>query len=231
MKERLNLWSGVARFFESGDLTPLAVLVSIAHYGPVLVAYGEHKLIAYTIGVLIDMLHFRTIRRAVSSRSRTEAGIAVITTVMALGYHLRFYQNDWLLAAPIPLGIAILAYHAAVKREDEDKARYTVWRGRAKGIITCARKLQEQHKGLQSENITLQNQIKAEQETAKLQQVRLKEQQGIIKAWQSLNMEHQTLARFNANLITAEQAASLIGVKDARTVQARAEKLNGVSYQ
>lgn len=44
-----------------------------------------------------------------------------------------------------------------------------------------------------------------------------------------LDFHDMTLMLFNHDLITAEQAASMIGVRDVRTVRSRAEKLNGVA--
>lgn len=120
-----NIWDRTATFFESGDLTPLAVAISVAHYGPVLVLHGEHWLIAFLVGALIDLLHYRTVRRLFQVTGRNQvighALIATVTTAMAMGYHLRFYGGDWLLAAPIPVGIAILAQHAAAQKADGER--------------------------------------------------------------------------------------------------------------
>lgn len=116
----MKIWHRMADWFENGDLTPLAVVISVAHYGPVLQAHGEHWLVAWIVGVVVDMLHFRTIRRAVTARKWLDFCFGVVTTGMALAYHLRFYSNDWLLAAPIPMAIVILAYHASSKETDAD---------------------------------------------------------------------------------------------------------------
>lgn len=231
-----NLWHKLSNFFENGDLTPFAVAISIAHYGPVLAAHGENTFVAWLVGTVIDLIHFRTVRRLFQVRGRNRitghAMIAVITTLMALGYHLRFYGNDLLLAAPIPLGIAILAQHAAAKSE-HDRAKK--WQNRVKFVIGIARRAQrvaEEYKirhdrqeglveRLQGQSAELQAQIKRMQDTNK-------EALELARAWHGLNQEYQTLARFNAKQITVEQAAQLIGVKDVRTVQTRAEKLNGV---
>lgn len=231
-----NLWHKLSTFFEHGDLTPFAVIISIAHYGPVLARHGENVLVAWLVGTTIDLIHFRTVRRLFQVRGQRRiighAAIAILTTLMALGYHLRFYGNDLLLAAPIPLGIAILAQHAAAKGERDHANK---WRSRVMAVIAIARRAQKmaeeyQYKldrqqslidRAQSQVVELQAQIKRMQESSR-------EAQTIIMAWHSLNEEHQALAKFNADLITAEQAAQLIGVKDVRTVQARAEKLNGV---
>jgi hypothetical protein len=46
---------------------------------------------------------------------------------------------------------------------------------------------------------------------------------------QGLNIHDMALLLFNFDLISSEQAANIIGVKDIRTVQSRASKLNGVA--
>lgn len=105
----------ILNWFEQGDLVPLAVVISVAHYGPVLVAHGEHWLVAWAVGTMVDLLHFRSVRYAFTDRRWMAAVVAAATTVMATGYHLRFYAGDWLLALPIPIGIGILAWHASEK--------------------------------------------------------------------------------------------------------------------
>lgn len=199
-----QLWHNISTFFEDGDLTPLAVLISVAHYGPVLVAHGENLLVAWAVGAMIDLLHFRSVRRAVTVHNWMNVIIGALTTAMAIGYHLRFYNGDWLLALPIPLGIAILAQHAASQRQEETND--------LQGVAEAA----------QASASEWQDKFKQSQET-------IKSQQAIIKAWRTMNEEHQTLAKFNAKLVTAEQAANIIGVKDVRTVESRAAKLNGVT--
>lgn len=239
MKQKLKKlsWHKISTAFEYGDLTPLAVVISVGHYGPVLAEKGDNVVVAWMVGALIDLLHYRTVRRLfqVNGRKRVigHALIAIATTLMAMGYHIRFYEGDWLLAAPIPFGIAILAQHAAAQKVEQGESR---WRKRVRAVIKIARRLQVETKRAQA--VAEQAQAAANQlqtETNRLQarvnelQEQNRGQQEIIKAWQSLNKEAQVLARYNAKLLTVEQAASMIGVKDPRTVQSRAEKLNGVA--
>lgn len=124
MKEKLS-WHKISTAFEYGDLTPLAVVISVGHYGPVLAAKGDNVVVAWMVGALIDLLHYRTVRRLFQVTGRNQvighALVAVVTTAMALGYHLRFYEGDWLLAIPIPVGIAILAQHAAAQKADGER--------------------------------------------------------------------------------------------------------------
>lgn len=142
--KRFNLptWKDLAHFFEHGDLTPIAVIISVAHYGPVLNDKSDHIIVAFLVGALIDLIHFRTVRRLfqVSGRNRIvgHGVIAVMTTIIAAGYHLRFYENDLLLALPIPIGIGILAQHAAANVHDITVDR---WRNRVKLLLTVGKKL------------------------------------------------------------------------------------------
>lgn len=143
-----SIWHRAALFFEQGDLTPLAVVISVAHYGPVLEAHGEYWLVAWIVGAIIDLLHFRSVRRLFQVKGgRSIAGhiaIAVTTTLMAVGYHLRFYGGDWLLALPIPIGIAILAQHAASKPIDGREMLVKLFRNRVRAVVKIARRYQAQ---------------------------------------------------------------------------------------
>ncbi|NKQ35414.1 MAG: hypothetical protein HF973_07330 [Chloroflexi bacterium] len=58
-------------------------------------------------------------------------------------------------------------------------------------------------------------------------QSQLDKMQTAHKAWQTLNREMQTLALFNAQLLTAKDAADQLGVH-VTTVRRRAKQLNGV---
>lgn len=218
--KRLFDWNRIAHFFESGDLVPFAVVVSAWHFVFALIAYsGEFWLIAVAMGIFVDMLHFRTVRYAVRDRNRAAILIALVTTVGSYLFHLLFYMNGeafqpvyLLLATPLPVGIPILAWQQQQAKTEQEQADA------------------EEKQALANENKTLQDSNKALQATIKDLQKSIKDQQAIIKAWQALNIEAQTLARFNAKQITASEAANIIGVKDERTVQSRAEKLNGIKH-
>lgn len=125
-----NLWQRTADFFESGDLVPFAVVVSSVHFVQALVVYGgENWLVAVLVGVFVDMLHYRTIRYAVRGRTRAAVTLALVTTAMSYAFHLLFYIDGevfrWvylLLAAPLPLGIFILAWQQEQARAADDTA-------------------------------------------------------------------------------------------------------------
>lgn len=210
MNQSLSLWQRIANFFENGDLVPFAVVVSSVHFVTALVAYGgEAWPVAVLVGVFVDMLHYRTIRYAVRGRGRAAVALAVGTTAMSYVFHLLFYIDGGvfnpvylLLAAPLPFGIFILAWQQEQARTEKAQADTDA----AQALADDHRRLQEEHKRLQAVN---------------------KELQAVNKAWQTLNYEAQALARFNAKQIKAEEVAGILGVKDVRTVQSRAARLNG----
>jgi hypothetical protein len=113
-----NLWRTTLDWFERGDLVPLLIVVSAAHYVVVL-AGKDFWPVAVAIGVLVDLGHYRWVRAAARYEGTKPGQVAVrwlfaiILTAISLGYHQRYYQ-DWLLSAPIPLLIASLAWLAKV---------------------------------------------------------------------------------------------------------------------
>ena len=117
-----TLWHRAASFLENGDLVLFAVVISVYHYWKALEPAGDPVYVAIPVALFVDLLHYRTVRRAVQARTLASVGIAALTTGMALGYHIVFYSltvanhwHVWLYALPIPLGIGILAWHAAGK--------------------------------------------------------------------------------------------------------------------
>ena len=206
-------WQRAANFFENGDLVPFAVVVSSVHFVTALVVYGgEAWPVAVLVGVFVDMLHYRTIRYAVRGRTRTAVILAALTTAMSYVFHLLFYIDGGafvpvylLLAAPLPFGIFILAWQQEQARSEA-----------AQADASAAQTLADDHKRLQDDHKKLQ--------------ALYKEQQATLKAWQTLNAEVQTLARFNAKQIKVDEAAAVLGVKDTRTVENRASRVNGVAH-
>lgn len=89
--------------------------------------------------------------------------------------------------------------------------------------------LQEQINQLQNQMTNLQDKLAHEQEQLEHVQTKWEGIQTPVKAWGKLNKEVQTLALYLAREISAQQAASILNVKDARTVKSRAARLNGES--
>jgi hypothetical protein len=199
-----TFWQRLAQFFEDGDLTPFAVLISIVHYGDVLAAHGEHAIVAYAIGTLVDLIHFRTIRRAFMPHNNRQETIvnwfvAAITTFMASMYHWRFYEGDYLLALPIPVGIAILAYHAA------DKQARTLAENETSGLQATVATLQADNNDLRD---------------------RIKEQQAFMKLWRKLGKDGRIIVQAIAGEITKDEATEQTGW-DVRTVTSYMDRMNG----
>lgn len=110
-----RVWRGFTGWLERGDLIPLMVLVSAAHYGVVL-AGRDWWPVAVAVGVLVDVGHFRSVVLAVRYRGENlrekvlRWAVAGVMTAISLSYHWRFYGGDLALALPLPLLIAALAY-------------------------------------------------------------------------------------------------------------------------
>lgn len=108
-------WTWILAQMESGDLVPLLVLVSAAHYVKVLAGH-DAAVTAVAVGLLVDLGHYRAI--IVATRyggkrrfeSVTRWAVAIVMTALSLTYHLRYYGGDWALALPMPVLIASLAY-------------------------------------------------------------------------------------------------------------------------
>lgn len=88
--------------------------------------------------------------------------------------------------------------------------------------------MQTQLAGMQARADEMQSQLEQAQAEAAAMQGRLAEMQPIGRAWQALNPETQTLALFNAQLLTAQAAAEQLGIH-VTTVRRKAKQLNGVN--
>jgi hypothetical protein len=120
-----SVWGWIVNTFEYGDLIPLMVIVSAGHYIAVLQSH-DTPLTAVAVGILVDLGHYRAVRiasvyrytRATDDTKGTGRAleftlrwsVVILLTVITFAYHLRFYANDWALAAPMPILIAFLAY-------------------------------------------------------------------------------------------------------------------------
>jgi hypothetical protein len=148
-----------------------------------------------------------------------------------------------LISIPAAVTLSIRNLHKLRQNDDTRDHLIASLRGKLGSMTSQFNSLQEKANVWQSDYKQIQNENKRLQdETSRLQalanqlqtradslQTAVNEQQPVVKAWQSLNEEHQTLAKYNAKILTVEQTANILGVKDARTVQSRASKLNGVT--
>jgi len=148
-----------------------------------------------------------------------------------------------LISIPAAVTLSIRNLHKLRKNDDSRDHTIASLRGKLGSLTSQFNSLQEKanvwqgdYKNIQGENKRLQAETSRLQALANQLQTKadnlqtaVNEQQPIVKAWQAMNKEHQTLAQYNAKILTVEQTASILGVKDARTVQSRASKLNGVT--
>lgn len=173
--------------------------------------------IVVTVNILLDLQHNPAIIAARALLSLISIPAAVTLSIRNL-HKLR--QNDDTRDHLIASLRGKLGSMTSQFNSLQEKAE--IWQKDAKHLQGENKRLQAETNRLQT--LTNELQIKADE-----LQTAVNEQQSIVKAWQSLNNEYQTLAKVNAKIIDLEQAADIIGVKDTRTVQSRASKLNGVT--
>jgi chromosome segregation ATPase len=269
------------------------------------------------IALFVDLLHFRTVRRAVKSGEWAWKVTAVFTTLLAFGLQWMFYNRPgegeallwWqviLFASIVPVGLAIMAWHhqqqeqeqitdwqaliaaaeqraaqmqeeaaaaheratqaqqeAAATHERAEKVQREAEAERERASQAQARAVQEQGRleqvqqeaaaahewaeevqreaeaaheraeqvqtqlaDVQAHAEEVRSRLERVQAEADLLQTKLDQLQAVNKAWQALNPETQTLALFNARLLTAQAAAEELGVH-VSTVRRKAKLLNG----
>lgn len=106
-----TLWRKALNWIETGDLILPVVAVSAAHYAAVLNG-KDLWFIAFIVGVLVDLGHYRIIKAAIRYGGWFY-GAALVMTALAFGFHLAFYGGgDWrdlMAAAAMPICIMFLA--------------------------------------------------------------------------------------------------------------------------
>lgn len=157
-----------------------------------------------------------------------------------------------LFASIVPVGLAIMAWHhqwqeqetvtdwqaliaevqqRAEKMQQEVAAeheRAEAMQREAEAVREQAAAMQTQLTAAQTQAGEVQSQLEQAQNRAARMQAQLDKMQTAHKAWQALNLEMQTLALVNAQLLTAKDAAEQMGVH-VTTVRRRAKQLNGVA--
>jgi hypothetical protein len=123
-----KLWQRFADFLHQANLIPLVVVVSTYHYYQALRSH-DPLLVAMPIALFVDLLHFRTVQRAVRANQFTWKLTALLTTAIAFGLQWIFYSQptagtalpSWqviLFASIVPVGLAIMAWHHAARAQD-----------------------------------------------------------------------------------------------------------------
>ena len=261
------LWQKLSDFLHQANLIPLVVIVSVYHYYQ---ALSQHDpfFVAAPMAIFVDLLHFRTVQRAVKTGQGGWKAMAALTTAIAFGLQWLFYSAPgpdgalvwWetlLFASLVPVGLAIMAWHHAVHEEDV----VVDWQAQLAALgeqLTAAQTriaelvsavadgqtalTQAQERAAQSDALaaelsqTRQTAQTGVSQTAVAQKriAELEAQLTAVKelrqAWQSLNPESQTLVRYNAGLLSAEDAADALGIH-ATTVRRKAKRLNGAAAE
>jgi hypothetical protein len=261
------IWQKISDFLHQANLIPLVVIVSVYHYYQ---ALSQHDpfFVAAPMALFVDLLHFRTVQRAVKTGETSWIGMAALTTAIAFGLQWLFYSAPgpdgtliwWetlLFASLVPVGLAIMAWHHAVHEEDV----VVDWQAKLAAVGKQLAAAQERIVELTTavangETALSQAQERAAQSdalAAELTQARQTAQTGVSQttaaqnriaelekqlaavkelrqAWQSLNPESQTLVRYNAGLLSAEDAADVLGIH-ATTVRRKAKRLNGAAAE
>ena len=123
-----QLWQRIADFLHRANLIPLVVIVSAYHYFQALRSH-DPLLVAIPIALFVDLLHFRTVQRAVRVNQMAWKFTAVLTTAIAFGLQWIFYSQPtneavlptWqavLFASIVPVGLAIMAWHHESRARD-----------------------------------------------------------------------------------------------------------------
>jgi len=122
-------WQQFAHFLHTANLIPLVILVSSYHYYAALRSH-DPMLIAVPMALFVDLLHFRTVQRAVQTKKTMWQVTAVFTTTLAFGLQWMFYSQPgeggtllwWqaiLFASIVPVGLAIMAWHHEQHKEEQ----------------------------------------------------------------------------------------------------------------
>jgi len=105
-----HLYKSAVHYFETGDLIPFLVVVSVFHF---VGALGKYDIapVALAVGIGVDVGMYRVVKAALKFGGAWWLA-AVAISIMSYGYHVEYYaaaQNAWLLALPLPALIVLLA--------------------------------------------------------------------------------------------------------------------------
>jgi len=147
-----RFWRGVSSWLHTADLVPIVVIVSTYHYFGALETH-DPKWVAFPVALFVDLLHYRSVSRAVKSGGWWIAA-AVITTGMAFGLQFAFYSQPgtdgtnlgayaWLYASLVPVGLAIMAMLTQVQAGE----RAREWAKELAEMAAALKEAQEQIAG------------------------------------------------------------------------------------
>ncbi|MCC6602500.1 MAG: hypothetical protein IT327_04780 [Anaerolineae bacterium] len=239
-----NLWQKFSDFLHTANLIPLVVVVSTYHYYQALSSHDPF-LVSLPIALFIDLLHFRTVERAVKSREASWKLAAVFTTLIAFGLQWIFYSKpvegntlvSWqviLFASIVPVGLAIMAWH----HQHQAAEVITDWQRQliqmqeeaaqmhreAEEERTRARALQEEADSVQAQAKALQTSLAAIQTESAAAQSKLAQVQDEAQQMQSQLANLQSINKAWQSLNQEMQTLALVNAQ-LLTAQTAAEQL------
>ncbi len=253
----MKLWEWLSRFLHKADLMPLVVVVSVYHYFQALKSH-DPLFVALPIALFIDLLHYRSVQRAVKSSQAGWWIAAVVTTAAAFGLQWMFYAHAgesgvtlvwWqavIFASIVPIGLAIWAWlqlsvesdavtdwqaeiAAAQKLATEAQTQAATAKAEALAAQKSAQEAQAKAGQWQKQAETAQAEANRWQKSAEAAQGQVNEWQPMIAGWLSLNRRYQLVAMVNAGLLNKEQAVNELSLS-RRTVEQDMARLNGVNH-
>jgi septal ring factor EnvC (AmiA/AmiB activator) len=165
-----TLWQKLSDFLHQANLIPLVVVVSVYHYYQALRLHDPF-FVAVPMALFVDLLHFRTVQRALKSGAWGWKATAVLTTAIAFGLQWLFYSapsaagvTGWwqtlLFASLVPVGLAIMAWHHEAQAQDE-----TVnWQTQLAAVRGTLQKEQSRTAALESEITAVHKEMAAARE-------------------------------------------------------------------
>lgn len=253
----MKLWEWLSRFLHKADLMPLVVVVSVFHYYQALKSH-DPLFVALPIALFIDLLHYRSVQRAVKSSQAGWWVAAVVTTAAAFGLQWMFYAHAgesgttlvwWqalIFASIVPVGLAIWAWlqlsvesdrvvdwqaeiAAAHKLATEAQTQAATAKAEALAAQKSAQEAQARADRAQKLAETAQAEANRWQKVAEAAQGQVAEWQPMVAGWLSLNRRYQLVAMVNAGLLPKEQAVTELGL-GRRTIETDMARLNGVNH-
>ena len=131
--------NSIAKWLETLNLIPFALLISAYHYVEVL-KVSDPTIIAISFAIMFDLGHFQIVTLAVRYTKRDDKNLfgiimrwclAIATTYVSFHYHSMYYAKlpelqQFAYAAPLPAFIIILAWYYEFREDvgDESDVQY-----------------------------------------------------------------------------------------------------------
>jgi len=223
-------WQQFANFLHTANLIPMEILVSSYHYYQALRSH-DPMLIAIPMALFVDLLHFRTVQRAVQTKRPLWQLTAVFTTTLAFGLQWMFYSQPgedgtliwWqtiLFASIVPVGLAIMAWH----HEQHEEEQIVDWQVAIAEAERQAAEMQTEAEGERQRAAEMQARAESEQARATKMQADAEVAQEEITAERSRADGLQSqLSQMQQEAMSVQEEASQLQ-SQAAALQADAER-------